>query len=62
MMQILLKGDVYHCAWCHKDFRYRGEPTGCGQHCCHGADEPLTPNEVWKRHMDQKKKFMDMQK
>ena len=49
-MQIMSKGDRYHCQFCHHDFRYSGEVTGCGQQCCHGADEMLTPKEVWLEH------------
>ena len=49
MMQIMLKGHIYHCKHCHKSYRYRGEVTGCfGADCCHGSDQILTPDEVWK--------------
>ena len=57
MIQELLKGDVHHCNYCHKYFEYIGEVTGCGKNCCHGADVPLTPDEVWKEHQKQNKKY-----
>jgi len=56
MMRQLQKGDIYHCSHCHKDYRYRGEVTSCtGADCCHGADVPLTPDEVWKRYKKRRK-------
>jgi len=51
MLQAILKGEIYHCHHCHKSYRYRGEATGCmGSDCCHGADQQITPDEVWKEH------------
>ena len=52
MIQIMVAGQIYHCRFCHKDFRYRGEVTGCSQDCCHGADVMLTPDEVWKEYKE----------
>uniref|UniRef100_A0A6M3JNF5 Uncharacterized protein n=1 Tax=viral metagenome TaxID=1070528 RepID=A0A6M3JNF5_9ZZZZ len=56
-MQIMVKGQIYHCRFCHKDYRYRGMTTGCGQDCCHGADEQLTPNESFKEFEKQQQRF-----
>ncbi len=58
MMQVMVKNQIYHCQFCHKDYRYRGEVTGCSRgQCCHGADILLTSNEVWKEYLKNKKKL-----
>ena len=61
-MQVMFKGDIYHCRYCHNDYRYRGEVTGCTQDCCHGADEPLTPDEVWKQYQKKQKQYEKIKK
>lgn len=58
MVQILLKDSVYHCKHCHKSYKYRGEVTGCfGADCCHGADQMLTSEEIWKEYKKRQKSF-----
>lgn len=50
-MQIIVKGDYYHCRHCHKSYWYNGEVIACyGADCCHIGDREVTPKEELKRH------------
>lgn len=56
----LLKGDTYHCRFCHTTYRYRGEVTSCFRgDCWYGANKPLTPDEVWALQKQETEKFND---